>query len=253
MLQQVLEQHTGVHYAQGYICALLRGLGCSWYKQGTVPHKADLAQQQYWCTHTLPHLKAKAIKENAVILYQDEVSFEQTTAGSYGWGSRKKPQLKRICRGRSIRKVMGCIELGNGKLTWHILPKTTKEKKHTHRDFLRFLKRLVGIYSGRKVYLICDNGPIHHGPALREWLPLHQQEIELVFLPAYSPKLNPIERLWKEIKRRYFHGQLIRTEAALIKQIRRGLHYFQENRDRVQSLMNSEILIKPNFQSLTAS
>jgi transposase len=43
--------------------------------------------------------------------------------------------------------------------------------------------------------LLCDNGPFHKAHALR--LPAN---VGLLFFPPYSPELNPIERLWRDLK-----------------------------------------------------
>jgi len=53
--------------------------------------------------------------------------------------------------------------------------------------FEEFLEQLVAAYPGRTIYLILDNATIHarSGP---------------LWLPTYSSELNPVERLWGEIK-----------------------------------------------------
>ena len=51
----------------------------------------------------------------------------------------------------------------------------------------------------RKIVMILDNGPVHHTKNVGE----HAKElgIELIFLPPYSPQFNPMELIWKSIKR----------------------------------------------------
>jgi transposase len=57
------------------------------------------------------------------------------------------------------------------------------------------MKQLIGSSCGRKIFLIVDNLKVHHGKLVTEWLSKHQNEIELFFLPAYYPDLNPDEYL----------------------------------------------------------
>ena len=66
--------------------------------------------------------------------------------------------------------------------------------------FIRFLKRLVKS-SDRKVFLIVDNLRAHKAKVVQSWLGEHEDEIEVHYLPAYSPDLNPDEFLNNTIKR----------------------------------------------------
>ncbi|WP_442810910.1 transposase, partial [Streptomyces sp. Wh19] len=54
----------------------------------------------------------------------------------------------------------------------------------------RFLARLVGHFD-RKIHLIVDRHSAHRSKTVRAWLAGHKDQIELHFLPSYSPELNP--------------------------------------------------------------
>ncbi len=47
---------------------------------------------------------------------------------------------------------------------------------------------------------IWDNGPAHHGPAIREYLRTPDLNLRLVALPGYSPDFNPDEAIWDWIR-----------------------------------------------------
>jgi DDE superfamily endonuclease len=57
---------------------------------------------------------------------------------------------------------------------------------------LGFLQRLIR-YACRKVFLILDNLPAHRAKLVRAWLAAHGTQIEVFYLPSYSPELNPDE------------------------------------------------------------
>ena len=61
--------------------------------------------------------------------------------------------------------------------------------------------------------------------------------LELKRLPSYSPQLNPIERLWKLLRRRATHNRLFDTLADLRQSIRSSLSYFQTMRIRVKTML----------------
>ena len=59
-------------------------------------------------------------------------------------------------------------------------------------QLIAFLKRLVKD-AKRKVSLILDTLRAHHAKLVKAWLEKHQAEIEVHYLPSYSPELNPDE------------------------------------------------------------
>jgi transposase len=55
--------------------------------------------------------------------------------------------------------------------------------------------------------VISDNARYHHAAALKDWLHEHRAGLELLFLPPHSPELNPIERVWKLLRRLCAHNE----------------------------------------------
>lgn len=66
--------------------------------------------------------------------------------------------------------------------------------------FLRFLENVLIQYPNGKIVMVLDNARIHHAKLIQPFLEEHQERLELLFLPPYSPNLNPIEGLWKWLK-----------------------------------------------------
>src|SRR4051794_37464381 len=66
-------------------------------------------------------------------------------------------------------------------------------------SLIRFLERLVR-GAGRKVFLILDRLQVHRAGLVRAWLDGRQDQIEVFYLPAYSPDLNPDEGLNGDVK-----------------------------------------------------
>ncbi len=52
----------------------------------------------------------------------------------------------------------------------------------------------------RKVYLILDNLRVHHSKLVKKWVEKNKDEIELFYLPSYSPEKNPDEYLNCDLK-----------------------------------------------------
>lgn len=73
-------------------------------------------------------------------------------------------------------------------------PNNTKSK-----DFCLFLEEVRRSNPINRICLVLDNFATHKGKMVRE--KASELNIELIYLPPYSPDLNPIEYLWKSIKR----------------------------------------------------
>jgi len=70
-------------------------------------------------------------------------------------------------------------------------------------DFLKQLRKKNT--NNKKLYLILDQGPSNKALSVRKLA--EELKIEIIFLPAYSPNLNPIERLWKFFKKKVLYGK----------------------------------------------
>lgn len=66
-------------------------------------------------------------------------------------------------------------------------------------DFISFLRKIRMANPEKRVVIILDNFRTHHAKKVRE--EAEKLDIVLVYLPPYSPDLNPIENVWKSVKR----------------------------------------------------
>ncbi len=55
---------------------------------------------------------------------------------------------------------------------------------------------------GQPILVVADNAKYHHSKKTQAFIERQEGEITLVFLPAYSPELNPDEQVWNHAKRR---------------------------------------------------
>ncbi len=73
------------------------------------------------------------------------------------------------------------------------------QESMSSKVLIKFMKRLI-MNANRKILLILDNLRVHHSRLVKEWLANHVEEIEIFYLPAYSPELNPDEYLNCDLK-----------------------------------------------------
>jgi transposase len=98
--------------------------------------------------------------------------------------------------------LFGAVNLQGGQLLSHF------HEIFEAQTFWAFLKALLRRRArGKKMVVLLDNAAYHHAGALNGWLREHRAVLELLFLPPYSPELNPIERVWKLLRRLCTHNE----------------------------------------------
>ena len=88
------------------------------------------------------------------------------------------------------------------------------KNKMNSQTMIKFMQRLIK-GSSKKIFLIVDNLKVHHSYIVRDWLEEHEDEIEIFFLPSYSPELNPDEYLNCDLKDGVHSGVPARTKKEL--------------------------------------
>lgn len=148
----------------------------------------------------------------------DEVHFQQHGSRCRMWVAPEVADP--VCLHAPTRKSIsyfGAVRLQDGKLIMS-RPDGMFDAQ-TCWDFLRKLER-SGRPSGRKVVVITDNARYHHASLHAEWRQGMADHFRLHFLPPYSPELNPIERVWKLIRRSCLHNHYFPTLDCVIAAIK---------------------------------
>jgi transposase len=72
----------------------------------------------------------------------------------------------------------------------------------------------------RRVFLILDNLCIHHSKVIKAWLEENMKQIEVFYLPSYSPELIPDEYLCGDLKQKIRSGLPAPLDTELEKKTR---------------------------------
>ena len=94
-----------------------------------------------------------------------------------------------------------------GRACWEII-----DGNFNHERLIEFLRALIK-QAGRKVFLVLDNLGVHYCKPVKQWVAEHQEQIEVFYLPSYSPELNQDERLNAELKHAMGSKAPMRTKA----------------------------------------
>jgi transposase len=133
-------------------------------------------------------------------VYVDESGIHQSYQREYGYARRGKEVYgkKNGKKGQRLNVIGG---LCNGK---HI---AVQQYGHTTNAsfFERWFIECLLKEAPRGCTIIIDNARFHRKEALLALIRKSRRKITLLFLPAYSPELNPIEKSWANLKRHLKH------------------------------------------------
>ena len=80
--------------------------------------------------------------------------------------------------------------------------------KGNAKTFKSFLKKILRKHKNKsKLTIVLDNVRYHHAKMLKPFLINNRDKLELIFLPPYSPDLNPIERVWWYMRKHITHNR----------------------------------------------
>lgn len=115
--------------------------------------------------------------------------------------------------------VYGAVAPLSGRTHYHLSPALGQA------EFAQFLRHLLAYHPGQRLLLIHDRGAQHKGAAVEEVVREASGRLTLKAQPAYSPELNPQERIWKWLRRVVTHNHWFATLHEQIEAIRNFFRY----------------------------
>lgn len=96
----------------------------------------------------------------------------------------------------------------------------------------------LGQHPQRRVILWLDNDKAHKAKVVERLLSKHNHQIQIVWLPPYSPELNPQEDIWQHMRRRVTHNYYFEHMVKLQQAVRGFHHELQDTPERVLCLIS---------------
>ena len=133
---------------------------------------------------------------------------------------------------RKSVSLFGAVNVRKGTLV------TRRENESFNAvTFNRFLVHLLQYRpKGKKMVIILDNAKYHHAVLLHPFLKKHRRTLSLEFLPAYSPELNPIERVWKLTRKLCTHNTYFDRLDDLVEAVARQHLLWAEPNETLRKL-----------------
>jgi hypothetical protein len=147
-----------------------------------------------WLKEDYPAVAKRARAEGAEIHWLDEAGLRSECNGGRGYSPRGRTPVVPVTGKRFGVNFLATLT-NAGVMRFLIY-----HARFTQGIMLTFLSLLLSSRPGRKVILILDRHPVHTSKAVARWVEQRAGRIELVFLPAYSPEVNPVEYLNNDVK-----------------------------------------------------
>ncbi|BBM66908.1 hypothetical protein VA249_35540 [Vibrio alfacsensis] len=231
-----IETEFSVSYTVAGMNKWLHHHGFSYKKPKGVPQKLKPEEQQAFIEYYNEVLKS----HNAPVLFMYAVHPTQSTKLSYGWIRKGQDKLIETTGSRTRVNLIGALPLIDISATITDTYETI-DSESIVRFFWKLKKEHYPLE--QTVHIVLDGAAYHRSEMVRSAAKV--LNIELHYLPPYSPNLNPIERLWKVMNEHVRNNAYFPSKAAFTSAIKK---FFDVTLPKVAGSLVSRIT--DNFQIL---
>ena len=189
-LASELKARRGVTLSPEKVRRWLHQLGYVWKRARHVAPDSDAERISKLARirHLVEHLRPKEM-----LFFIDELDIHLLPKIGYEWMLRATQTEVMTSGTNQKRYLAGALNYVTGKMLYVV---GERKNRFLVLDLLRTLDRQC--LAASKIYLVADNYRIHKAKAVVEWLDAHTR-FEVVWLPSYCPKANPIERAFGDV------------------------------------------------------
>lgn len=167
-----------------------------------------------------------ATRQPLRLMFQDEARFGRISDTRYCWAKRPlRPQVQAMMT-HQYTYAYAAVSPQDGRLDSLVLPQVNSQCMQL------FLTEIGQRYPRDNIVMVVDGAGWHRSAGFK--LP---DNLRLLFLPPYSPELNPQEHIWDELREKFFHNQIFDSLDALEDQLVAGLCRLEADPDRVRSIV----------------
>jgi transposase len=225
----LVEQRCGVRLAVRSMGTYLRRWGFTPQKPLRRAYEQNPREVRRWVLKDYPAIAAKARRAKGKVHWLDESAVRSNDVRGRSFAPcGKTPEVQPSQKRTSVAVISAVTNQGD--LRWMVLNSAL-----TAVVLIMFLQRLIRD-AGCKVFLIMDNLRVHRARAVQAWLAQHKSQIEVFYLPAYSPELNPDEGINGNLKQGVTSLPPARSRPELKRNVINHMRGLSRSRRRVRRL-----------------
>jgi putative transposase len=129
---------------------------------------------------------------------------------------------------------------GLGAVNWYTGETVVITRNHKRRrEVAELLEAVLDRHRHEAVYIAWDNANTHEDEEIEAVLRAAAGRLVLLYLPTYSPWLNPAEMLWRHFRREVTHCELFDSIDALIQATNEFFDRYNRTPERVRSIIGA--------------
>lgn len=225
-----VEEEFDAKYSESGMRVILKALDFVYKKPEKIPYKVDPISQEKFIRR-YKRLKKKC-NEGDGIYFMDATHPEHTPIPAHGWIKRGVTKVVKSNPRPYRLNINGAINIDTLDMVTRFEKKINKE---TIKDFLEALRKHQ---PKGWIYLICDNAGYNSSPEVKELA--EAMAIKLVYLPAYSPNLNLIERIWKFFKKKVLYNRHYSELSDMQDACKKFFREIGQYKDELSTLMTEK-------------
>ena len=227
-VMQLIEQECGLKLGVRTVGKYLARWGFTPQKPIKKAYEQRPEAVKVWLEEHYPAIEAKASAEGGEIHWGDETALVNTDVRGRSYAPAGETPVAYTVGSTRQKLSMIATVTNRGKARWMIIDEAFNSDR-----LIEFLQALIKD-AGKKVFLILDNLRVHHSKPVKAWLAERTQQIEVFYLPSYSPELNPEERLNADLKSALYTKVPVRTKAKLKAATTEHMQTLEKSPERVR-------------------
>ncbi len=232
MIAILIRKYLKVSLSITSVGRLLGQLGLSCQRPLYRAYQQDPVSVERWLHQDYPRIRTMAKKMKAEIYFEDEAGIRSDFHAGTTWGVKGKTPVVSTTGARFGLNMISAVS-PRGLMRFMVVQGRVNAQRIC--DFIDRLMR----GASRPIFLIFDGHPAHRAKKVRTHIESYEGRLQVFYLPAYAPELNPDEHVWTEVKSHGVGRMTVSGPAQLKAQTIGCLRHLQKTPAKVRSFFQA--------------
>lgn len=222
MVRILLKKEKSINLNRVTVWRYLRRMGLSFQKPETRYIQQNKKLVKAWIRYEWPKINKWVNKNRAILYFEDESGVSLSPVVGKTWAPRGKTPIFRITGKRGGVLAMSAIS-PSGRMRFRL------EKRRINSGvMIEFLGQLMKSHRRRKIAVVMDQAPCHISKKIRAFVDA-KNNLEVFYIPPYSPELNPDEKVWRHLKHVSLKNHQAQNKNQLSRMVLSALRNIQKS------------------------